>query len=503
MPFNFTTHAQTVCPDVDAMTTPVDMGAFTMVQDYGARSPRHNGRYHTGEDWALPDATAFGQPVRAIATGTVTYAYGQGWGRDGGVVILEHTMSDESIIYSVYGHLIETDATPFPAGGACVEAGEVIGSIGEVRPTAHLHFEIRVSNGRTPGHGYTWDYPDAEGYRRPAKFLLNWQARLNRTVSFVSNLRVERGYHAPPLPLSDNSLVFLNETEMFRILPDGRQFWRKGLDRPAVALTGFQGQSYLHYTDGIVQNISADGDLLDSWQTFTEVAGAPFTLDGNPAFPAAAGGLLALDMRLQQIVWEAADIPLFDEAWVGLQTIAVRTHNSELVTFARNSGDILDRARVGLHTDLTVRPDGTLWVYSSGGLWQVLADGVWVPTRFDVPLPESTGAIATGEDSDLLLFDGTHVRSYGSNNVEQWAYEVLNVNGRVKLAYEDGRALLYSTGGDIVSVSPLGKTCRVRVWGGGESAYLWHALGTDDVMRVQIGGSLAGLRWERFSRECA
>ena len=108
--------AQTICPQVDRVTPPVDPAAFALVQDYGVRSPRHEGRYHTGEDWALHEASSLGQPVRAVANGTVTYAYPQGWGRDGGVVILEHALPNDTTVYSVYGHLIETDGSPFPAG---------------------------------------------------------------------------------------------------------------------------------------------------------------------------------------------------------------------------------------------------------------------------------------------------------------------------------------------------------------------------------------------------
>jgi len=241
------TVAQGTCDPVTRVVSPVDMNAFTRVQDYAVRSARHDGRYHSGEDYALVDGGMLqGTPVRAMASGRVTYAYGEGWGRDGGVVILAHEMPNEVTYYSLYGHVAAPDENGFPAGGACVGAGDVIGVIGQASPAPHLHFEIRTGTGagRSPGAGYTVPYPNAEGYRRPSRFIVNWQARLSRPVNWVTDMSREQGFDTPPLVLDDNSLIVINGTRIERILPDGRQLWRTNLDREAVAALGFQGQTY-------------------------------------------------------------------------------------------------------------------------------------------------------------------------------------------------------------------------------------------------------------------
>ena len=138
-------HAQADCGIVNAVDFPVDRSLFQLMQDYAVPSPRHQGRWHTGEDYSAGPGLTLGQPVRAIAVGRVTYSSPIGWGRDGGVVIIEHTLPDGSIVYSQYGHMMETDSIRFPGVLACVDAGQVIGAVGDIRPAPHLHFEIRVN----------------------------------------------------------------------------------------------------------------------------------------------------------------------------------------------------------------------------------------------------------------------------------------------------------------------------------------------------------------------
>src|SRR5688572_25737650 len=83
--------AQADCGIVDELSFPVNTTAYTLAQDFAVASSRHQGMYHTGEDWYGGRGTSFGQPVSAIAKGRVTYSYATGWGRDAGVVIIEHT----------------------------------------------------------------------------------------------------------------------------------------------------------------------------------------------------------------------------------------------------------------------------------------------------------------------------------------------------------------------------------------------------------------------------
>jgi len=161
------------CGITESLIAPFDVARFKLVQSYTAPSPRHQGRYHTGEDWSIPGGEALGQPIIAAGRGKVRYSYPQGWGRDAGVVILEHRMADDVLLYSQYGHISESDGVKFRAIGACVEQGDVLGVLADVRPAPHLHFEIRLAQPETPGNGYTWTLPEADpiGYRSPSALM--------------------------------------------------------------------------------------------------------------------------------------------------------------------------------------------------------------------------------------------------------------------------------------------------------------------------------------------
>ena len=381
-----TSPAQTSCAVVNAINFPVDPDAYTIAQDYAVRSPRHDGRYHTGEDWVLPDGAA-GQPVRAIATGRVTYAYPQGWGRDGGVVILEHTLPDDSVVYSMYGHIREADGVSFPVGDTCVERGTTLGVIGDARPVPHLHFEVRTMNPSTPGAGYTEEYPDFIGYRRPSDFITGWAAQLSVAVDWVTTLRDPRGALSDPLLLNDGSTLVLTPGNITRVLPDGRAYWRTPLDRPAVAVTGAAGASLVHYADGTVEQITPEGDLLEGWTLAITPDGAPFTLDDLLVFPTANGHLAALDASRRTVVWEAGDVSAMIEAHVAAQVIALRTPDDVLLTVGRTNLRELDHAQLRVTSAVSGNPDGDLFVYTRTGLWRVLADGVWELAPHNPPSP--------------------------------------------------------------------------------------------------------------------
>lgn len=164
-------YVQAQCPLADAVDFPVDMAQFTLVQGYAVPNMRHHGRYHTGEDYFAGYDDTLGQPVRAIANGRVTYSYPLGWGRDGGVIIIEHVFADGSVYYSQYGHLRESDTVTFPMPLSCIEQGAVIGQIGDARPAPHLHFEIRTGGRDLPGPGYVWIHPDQDIYLHPSQFI--------------------------------------------------------------------------------------------------------------------------------------------------------------------------------------------------------------------------------------------------------------------------------------------------------------------------------------------
>ena len=495
------TTAQGTCATVDAVNFPVDSTAYVISQGYAARSPRHDGRYHTGEDWVLPGGAAAGQPVRAIATGRVTFALPQGWGRDGGVVILQHTLPGNTTAYSLYGHIRESDGVSFPPGGACVERGTVLGVIADARPVPHLHFEVRTANGSTPGPGYVTDYPDFVGYRHPSAFVTDWAARLSNAVDWVTTLRDPRGPLAPPLMLNDDSALILTPGAITRILPDGRALWRTTLDRPAVAITGAAGAALLHNTDGTISQITPDGTLVEGWQLEINPAAAPFSLDDLLVFPMSTGRLAALDTTRRTVVWEAGEVPAIVEGHVAAEVIALRTPDNMLLTLGRANLRELDRAQLRPTSAVTANPSGDLLVYTRTGLWRVLADGVWEPAPHAAPPLTGSAGLAALPGNDLLLYDGESLSHLSANGETRWQVALPGVRGRVVLFPLGDRALLLSTGGDVAVADPFTGLCRLQLTATTHDARLWHNL-RDDTLRVLIGPTFATLDWNRLTTNC-
>ncbi len=114
---------------------PLDPGTYTLTSGYGPRpSPTGGtGTFHAGLDFAAPTAT----PIRAAATGVVTYA-GFTNGGFGNLVIIATAPN----VATYYAH----QSALTVATGAQVSAGQVIGAVGTTGDStgAHLHFEIRV-----------------------------------------------------------------------------------------------------------------------------------------------------------------------------------------------------------------------------------------------------------------------------------------------------------------------------------------------------------------------
>lgn len=491
------------CGVAESIAYPVDTQRFRLVQDFGAPSPRHQGRYHTGEDWYAGRADNFGlgSPVHAAAAGRVTFSSPLGWGRDGGVVIIEHTFRDGNILYTQYGHMAETESIKFPAQFSCVQQGDIVGAIGNVRPAPHVHFEVRAQDGTSPGPGYSWRDPLLDGWRRPSKAVNNWQAWLHPAFSWRLDLADEAGPITPPLELDDHSLLYLDANRLGRITPDGRSLWRINLERVGVAISVFENRPLLTYADGRMQHINLDGTLAESWELNTTLA-RPLLLGSVMLFQAPDGALVALAGDRRGIAWQSDPLPPIRQAEQAGQVIGLMTTGDEMITLSLQ-GEILDRAQLRAAGSLTRTADDELRVFSVGGLWTVLADGSWSPVMENAPRGgPSAAALNSGE---LYLFDGTLLYAYDSNQVLRWEVQLPpGISGAVQLSDYGNVLLLTSSHGTIAALQKeSGGLCGITQIFGDDRARFWHSLGEDGVLRVAVSDQIIGFNWARFLGGCA
>ena len=98
------------CGYVDGFDLPVP-GIDIQHTDFAIYRARFGG-LHTGIDVAFEQ---LGDPVRAAARGRVTYSDPAGWDTEKGVVVIQHTMPDGTLVNTLYGHMEELNDYTFPA----------------------------------------------------------------------------------------------------------------------------------------------------------------------------------------------------------------------------------------------------------------------------------------------------------------------------------------------------------------------------------------------------
>jgi outer membrane protein assembly factor BamB len=440
----------------------------------------------------------------------VTYSYATGWGRDAGVVIIEHTLADGTIFFSHYGHITESSSFPFPSRLSCVRMGDVIGVIADVRPAPHLHFEIRSQTagaGIEPGAGYSSESPYLEGYRQPSKFIINHQAWLSiwhswhQTVGSETALD-ERGPSAALLPLLDESVLYLDGAGLTlrRATPDGRVLWRARLEKQAVSITAWQGVSLLTYADGTMQGVDVEaGSLAEAWRIEAQFTGAPLILGNELLFPAINNELLRISANRREIVSRIPNIPPFLRAQVlsngSMAFISAENH----LTYLAADSSIIQEADLLEMGSLAESWEGSLLAYTRGGLWEVGAD--WSLYIEDAPLGGESGAVLVSGDT-LYLFNGQRLYAYNRDRALLWEEALPPVSGLVEIhAYED-IVLLTSNHGDIVAVNAAGGYCNYGRIFGRDRARQWQALGTDGILRIAIADQILGINWATFTRNC-
>ena len=125
-------------------------------QKFWEMNEKRGGR-HTGDDLNGIGGmdSDLGDPVFCVADGLVLYTGepSPGWGK---LVVVAHRTADGRTLHSMYAHLDRIDV----ARGSLLARGGQLGTVGTANGyyPAHLHFEMRASDGVDIGAGYAM-YP--------------------------------------------------------------------------------------------------------------------------------------------------------------------------------------------------------------------------------------------------------------------------------------------------------------------------------------------------------
>lgn len=293
--------AQPECGYVDAIDYPIDI-SDTIRQGYDDFSLFRSrfGGLHAGIDIGF---NRRGDIVRAAARGRVTYSDINGWDTEKGVVIVEHTFPDNSVAYSLYGHMEEANDVRFPIVGACVTMGDILGTIGwPSRGLPHLHYELRDFLPNDGGPGYTQENPLTLGWYHPLDFTLLWRARLNPATSGYATFA--DGPTLPPVLLDTGYVVMASGDTIFGYVPPYTAVWSIQMDGVITGIAGLPGGRVIarSRTGQVIQII--EQSIVAAWTA--EGRDAPFVALGETLIFGMADGGLSAFTALGQALWTLA-----------------------------------------------------------------------------------------------------------------------------------------------------------------------------------------------------
>ncbi len=406
---------QGTCDVVDALDYPID-GLVPGYDDFNLYRQRFGGN-HTGVDIGFD---RWYDPVYAAARGRVTYADPEGWDTEKGVVILQHTFPDSSIIYTVYGHMEETDTIVFPQVGTCVERGTVIGTIGwPSRGRPHLHYEIRNFLPNDGGPGYVLDNPLDDGWYNPLDFTALWRARFN--PAFLGYLTSDQPSTLPPVQLESGAFAAVSGDLVSVMLLPNQIVWRIKADSPVIRLAALPGDSVAIETQSGQVSILQSGRYLSIWNAPTLTQ--PFLLLGDSMiFPTSDNGLAAYDtagnMRWQRLGAAGSLLYLgLNNSQIGW---AVQTGSDIIWRDIRPDGNIAAEIPLTAFSMAHPLPDGS-WLAIGGNDLMHLKNGA-AQTLAALPAPvlqittDPTGNIYLYLNDDTLLsFDSAGTTRWQTN----------------------------------------------------------------------------------------
>ncbi len=401
------------CGEVDLFDFPIDPPHAESVRwggrDFGVFRGRYD-KYHAGEDWGGPAGErTLGTPVYAVGHGVVTFAEPLGWGRDQGVVIVQHVLTDGSTLLSFYGHL-EPDSIVLTVGN-CVARGDEVGKIGQPRTPPHLHFEMRTQSPYETLGGYWTIDPTTAGWVWPSQTI--WNQRITAAEGVVWSRLYGDANHRPLGRVNNLLFAYQQGSQIFTVeVETGRQ---RAVTPPDVQVLAGAWQP----ASREIITVDAAGDLrayaapADGQVLFSSAAPTIETglIGVNQLIPLPEGGV-ALVRRSEVTAVNGDGEPLWPEPlpgrtlswdWVGDQLFITLTASDPRTLLIEGSNSprpiapVYGKTAVGL---------GWLWIYQQDGVYRLPLNNLSASPELIYPL--SLGSVEWGDilplpDGGVLL----------------------------------------------------------------------------------------------------
>jgi murein DD-endopeptidase MepM/ murein hydrolase activator NlpD len=476
------------CGVVDLLDFPLDPPEGISASgggDFGRFRSRYD-KFHAGEDWwGVRGRQSFGEPVYSIGHGLVTYAEPEGWNRDKGVIIIQHTFADGSVFagdkefLSFYGHLDPPSVLLNP--GDCVERGQQIGQIGRPLSSPHLHFEIRTQAPYQTLTGYWPEDPSLVGWLPPSAFIWSQRIRSSPGVLWAKP-------DALPYAFEDNeyvglfnsdsliaeTIITLQSLQLTGInLQDGRQLWQLESEETGSVYSALIDERlpivYIADRSGRIQALSLSGGAADPtvpslqplWELELDVFGRTNLL------PLVGGGLLiAVNDRLWAVSSEG--LMLWETEAVGGSIPWARLDDGLLLSVAGANGfmgtadaaglDIWETAEDWPENSIPVTAGSRIWLYNREGLYQLSLESGTAELHYTLPRGlASLGDVVGLPDGGLLLAHADtadrRLLAFNSDGSLRWerSYESF-ISGSVRLVEQNGRVYLMNDENNTVTL---------------------------------------------------
>jgi murein DD-endopeptidase MepM/ murein hydrolase activator NlpD len=489
----------------DFPMNPPDAADLGNGRDFGVFRNRYS-QHHAGEDWwAASRSSTFGERVYSIGHGWVTYSQPLGWGRDQGVIIIQHRLRDGRNLLSFYGHL--DPASFLVRVGDCVERGQQIAQIGQPRTAPHLHFEIRTHAPDATLGGYWPTDPTTAGWLPPSATV--WEQRLSHSPG-VQWLRPYADRGTTAVGQVADSFILLEKGELLGLnIATGQLRWRRSSAAPINRALLHEELLYYLTRDGQLTAYALGEQAMPSAEPLwaTELPGA-----GGAALLPLPGGGLIVALRQQLIAFTAAGEGVWTAEQAGRPFDWHLQEDRLLLTLTGGAAAVWlieaqgARPLVGLPQELSagyllVR-DETVWLHGRDGLYQL--DLAQEAARLHLPLP--AGSLVNG--SSLILPDGGLLLAHpdvrdrrlivlDSDGQLRWERSYAAIGGAVRLAAVADAVYLVAaeTAGSLGNLTVyhlnLEQPRLSRQFVGGTRAPLpaesWHWAG-DSRLLLNIGG---------------